>query len=172
MNIRRRRIMLLSKWTCYVLFFALSAVLQTMPGFLTIGGVKPIFILPVAMAVALCENEFSGAIFGAFCGLVWDMLAGRVMGFFAIGVMVCAFTVSVVAQLYLKENNTNFVLLSGAACFIVTGFDFLFRYLMQGYPNALIYYISVILPMIIFTSAISPLFLIISKKIHSAFDLS
>ncbi|MEG0877981.1 MAG: rod shape-determining protein MreD [Oscillospiraceae bacterium] len=169
MDIRRRRVLLIAKWFCYLLMFILAAVLQTMPGFLTIGGVKPVLILPLCLSVSLFEGEYVGAIFGAFGGLVWDLLSGRVMGFFAIGVMFSCFVVSVLAQLFLKENSTNLMLMTAAAMLFITGYDFLFGYIMPGYSGVLAYYVRSILPMTIFTSAISPLILLCVKKIYTAF---
>lgn len=169
MDLRKRNLMLVSKWVMYTLAFILTAVLQTTPGFLTMGAVKPIFILPFCLAVAVCEGEFAGAIFGAVGGLMWDMLAGRVIGFFAFGVMLCCFGASVVAQLYLKENNTNFILITGASCFVITSADFMFGYLMEGYAGATEYYLSITLPIIIFSAVLSPFALILCKKIKKRF---
>ena len=44
--------LLVLKWICYTLLLLLGAALQTAPGFLTIGAAKPVFILPVCVAVA------------------------------------------------------------------------------------------------------------------------
>lgn len=171
MDVRKRNTLRVLKWVCYVLTFILAVIMQTTPGFLTMGEVKPIFVLPLCLAIAVCEGEFAGAVFGAFGGLIWDMLAGRVIGFFAFGVMMCCFGASILAQLYLKENNTNFILITGIACFIITGADFLFGYLMQGYANASEYYLSVTLPIIIFSSVLAPLSLILCKKIKNKFEV-
>lgn len=171
MDLRKRNLMLVSKWVMYTLVFILAAVLQTTPGFLAMGSVKPIFILSLCLAVSVCEGEFAGAIFGAVGGLIWDMLAGRVIGFFAFGVMVCCFGASVVAQLYLKENNTNFIFITGAACFVITGADFMFGYLMEGYAGAGEYYLSVTLPIIIFSAVLSPFALMLCKKIKRKFAI-
>ena len=169
MDVRKRTVRMISKWIFYLLAFILCAVLQTTPGFLTIGGVKPVLILPLCLAVALFEGEYAGALFGAFGGLVWDMLAGRVIGFFAFGVMLCCFVVSVLAQLFLKENSTNFILMSAAAMLFITGYDFLFGYIMPGYSGVIPHYIRVILPMIVFTSAVSPAIFMLVKKIYKKF---
>ncbi|MEG0338588.1 MAG: rod shape-determining protein MreD [Oscillospiraceae bacterium] len=171
MNINRRNFLIFFKWVTYVAAFVLCAVLQTTPYFLAIGGVKPALVLPLCLAVAVYEGEFSGALFGAFGGLVWDMLSGRVVGFFALGVMLSCFAVALLAQLYLKENSTNFVLMTAGAALFITGYDFLFRYIMPGYSGALAYYCSVILPVIIFTAAVSPIALWLIKKLHFSFVL-
>ena len=63
------------KWICYALLGLLCAVLQTTPGLFQFGAAKPLWLLPLALAVAVFEGEFAGAVFGAVCGLMWDWLA-------------------------------------------------------------------------------------------------
>ena len=76
----KRNMELAGKWGIYGLLLLAAAVLQTTPGLLNIGSVKPVFILPVCLAVALCEGPYAGALFGAVGGLVWDLSAGRTTG--------------------------------------------------------------------------------------------
>ena len=68
------------KWGCYVLALFVCAALQTTPGLFQLGQAKPLFILPLCLAVAVYEGEFAGALFGAVCGLLWDYTAGRTVG--------------------------------------------------------------------------------------------
>ena len=57
------------KWGCYVLALFVCAALQTTPGLFQLGQAKPLFILPLCLAVAVYEGEFAGALFGAAsCG--------------------------------------------------------------------------------------------------------
>ena len=70
------------KWICYALLGLLCAVLQTTPGLFQFEAAKPLWLLPLALAVAVFEGEFAGAVFGAVCGLMWDWLAGRTVGAF------------------------------------------------------------------------------------------
>ena len=60
-------------------------------------------------------------------------------------------------QLFLRVNHMNFILLCAAAVALVTGVDFLFNYLMRGYSRAAWYYGTMILPIVIFSSAAAPL---------------
>lgn len=104
---RKRRRSQLYKWGLYVLLLLACAVLQATPGFLLIGQAKPVLLLPLALAVSVWEDEFSGALFGAVCGLMWDYTAGRTVGLLALTVMGLCFAVSVASQLYLKLNTLN-----------------------------------------------------------------
>ena len=79
---KRSRSQLL-KWVCYALLALLCAVLQTTPGLFQLDAAKPLYLLPLALAVAVFEDAFSGAVFGAVLGLLWDWLAGRTVGMLA-----------------------------------------------------------------------------------------
>ena len=73
---------------CTSLLLLGCTVLQTVPGVsLCWGRPSPVLLLPLALAVAVCEDEFSGALFGAVCGLMWDYTAGRTVGLLALTLM-------------------------------------------------------------------------------------
>ena len=80
------------KWVCYAVALFVCAALQTTPGLLQLGQAKPLFILPLCLAVAVYEGEFAGALFGAVSGLLWDYTAGRTVGMLALELLLlCAF---------------------------------------------------------------------------------
>ena len=134
---RKRRRSQLYKWGLYFLLLLGGTVLQTVPGFLVVGQARPVFLLALALAVAVCEDEFSGALFGAVCGLMWDYTAGRTAGLLALTLMGLSFALSVASQLYLKLTALNFALVSAGALWLVLSGDFLFYYAMPGYSNML-----------------------------------
>lgn len=124
------------KWGCYILLLVVCTVLQTMPGLFQFGAAKPLWLLPLCLAVSAAEGEFAGAIFGAVCGLMWDYTAGRTVGMLALELMILCFGVSVVVQLYLKDTPSNFVLLAVVCALLVLSADWLFFYYMPGYAGA------------------------------------
>ena len=71
---RKRKSSQIFKWVCYTLLMLLCTVLQTMPGLFQLGAAKPLYLLPLALAVSVFEGEFAGAIFGAVCGLMGLLL--------------------------------------------------------------------------------------------------
>ena len=124
------------KWICYALLGLLCAVLQTTPGLFQFGAAKPLWLLPLALSVAVFEGEFAGAVFGAVCGLMWDWLAGRTVGMLALELLLLCFAVSAVMQLYFKNSAANFALIASAAALLVLTLDWLFFYYMPGYSGA------------------------------------
>ena len=140
------------KWGCYVLALFVCAALQTTPGLFQLGQAKPLFILPLCLAVAVYEGEFAGALFGAVCGLLWDYTAGRTVGMLALELMLLCFGVSVVVQLYLKDTPSNFVLLAVTCALLVLSADWLFFYYMPGYAGAGERFLWVVLPSALMTA--------------------
>lgn len=159
------------KWGCYVLALFVCAALQTTPGLFQLGQAKPLFILPLCLAVAVYEGEFAGALFGAVCGLLWDYTAGRTVGMLALELLLLCFAVSAVMQLYFKNSAANFVLIASAAALLVLTLDWLFFYYMPGYSGAASRWLWFVLP----TAALSvpvcfPLFGVV-RRIHEEFKI-
>ena len=159
------------KWGCYILLLVVCTVLQTMPGLFQFGAAKPLWLLPLCLAVSAAEGEFAGAIFGAVCGLMWDYTAGRTVGMLALELMILCFGVSVVVQLYLKDTPSNFVLLTVVCALLVLSADWLFFYYMPGYSGAASRWLWFVLP----TAALSvpvcfPLFGVV-RRIHEEFKI-
>lgn len=165
----KRNLTLAAKWACYFLLLLVAATLQTTPGFLTIGQVRPIFILPLCLAVAMVEGEYPGAFFGAVGGLLWDFTAGRPGGLLALELLFICFGAAILVELYLRLNAMNFVLVSGLCALVVTGVDFLFFYAMPGYEGAAARYFELVLPMVVFTAALSPVSLWAAGRVYRRF---
>ena len=159
------------KWVCYAVALFVCAALQTTPGLLQLGQAKPLFILPLCLAVAVYEGEFAGALFGAVSGLLWDYTAGRTVGMLALELLLLCFAVSAVMQLYFKNSAANFVLIASAAALLVLTLDWLFFYYMPGYSGAAGRWLWFVLP----TAALSvpvcfPLFGVV-RRIHEEFKI-
>ena len=127
------------KWGCYILLLVVCTVLQTMPGLFQFGAAKPLWLLPLCLAVSAAEGEFAGAIFGT-------------VGMLALELMLLCFGVSVVVQLYLKDTPSNFVLLAVVCALLVLSADWLFFYYMPGYAGAGERFLWVVLPSALMTA--------------------
>ena len=159
------------KWICYALLGLLCAVLQTTPGLFQFGAAKPLWLLPLALAVAVFEGEFAGAVFGAVCGLMWDWLAGRTVGMLALELLLLCFAVSVLVQLYLQVNPGNFAAVSTATALVVLSLDWLFFYYMPGYTGAALRYVTFVLPSAALTIPAALLAFWLVQHIHDGFRI-
>lgn len=159
------------KWICYALLGLLCAVLQTTPGLFQFGAAKPLWLLPLALAVAVFEGEFAGAVFGAVCGLMWDWLAGRTVGMLALELLLLCFAVSVLVQLYLQVNPGNFAAVNTITALLVLSLDWLFFYYMPGYAGAALRYIAFVLPSAVLTIPAALLAFWLVQRIHDGFRI-
>ena len=159
------------KWVCYAVALFVCAALQTTPGLLQLGQAKPLFILPLCLAVAMYEGELAGALFGAVSGLLWDYTAGRTVGMLALELLLLCFAVSVLVQLYLQVNPGNFAAVSTATALVVLSLDWLFFYYMPGYTGAALRYVTFVLPGAALTIPAALLAFWLVQRIHDGFRI-
>ena len=159
------------KWVCYAVALFVCAALQTTPGLLQLGQAKPLFILPLCLAVAVYEGEFAGALFGAVSGLLWDYTAGRTVGMLALELLLLCFALSVLVQVYLQGSTWNFALISTGTALVVLSLDWLFFYYMPGYSWALSRWLTFVLPSAMMTLVPSLMLFSLVRHIYSAFKI-
>lgn len=159
------------KWICYVLALFVCAALQTTPGLFRLGQAKPLYLLPLCLAVAVYEGEFAGALFGAVCGLLWDYTAGRTVGMLGLELLLLGFAISVLVQLYLQGSIWNFALISMVTAALVLSLDWLFFYYMPGYSWALDRWLTFVLPSAALTLVPSLVIFWLVRKIHEEFKI-
>ncbi len=123
------------KWCCYVLVLLLLYGIQSSPALLSIGGIKPVLVIPAAVSVALFENEAGSGAFGLAAGLLWDLSAGKLFGFYGMVLMICCICVSLLSMYFMKVNVTNALFLTLASGFLCTVWNFVFYYLIWGYAD-------------------------------------
>ena len=159
------------KWGCYILLLVVCTVLQTMPGLFQFGAAKPLWLLPLCLAVSVCEGEFAGALFGMVCGLLWDYTAGRTVGMLALELLLLCFALSVLVQVYLQGSTWNFALISTGTALVVLSLDWLFFYYMPGYSWALSRWLTFVLPSAMMTLVPSLVLFSLVRHIYSAFKI-
>ncbi len=128
-NLKRRNQI---KWCIYCLLLPILYVMQTTPGFLSFGGVKPMLLIPLAVAVACFEQPLPSGVYAMFCGLFTDAAADYLLGFNAIILMFACVIISLVHTAYLKSKLADTL----ASCFLTLllqrFLDYFFYYLIWG----------------------------------------
>ena len=159
------------KWACYAVALFVCAALQTTPGLFLLGQAKPLFILPLCLAVAVYEGEFAGALFGAVSGLLWDYTAGRTVGMLALELLLLCFALSVLVQVYLQGSTWNFALISTGTALAVLSLDWLFFYYMPGYSWAVSRWLTFVLPSAMMTLVPSLVLFSLVRRIYNEFKI-
>lgn len=167
MNSARK--LLVAKHIVYTLLLLLLYVVQTTPRLLTLGGVKPLLVVPVAVAIAMYEGEFVGGVYGAVAGILCDTAGGSLFGFN--GFFICLFCIAAgLLVIYLLRNNLlGCLLFVGVALLVRGSIEFLFAYGMWGYDNVWKIYACYTLPTVVYSLAVTPLCYWLVRGIHRRF---
>ena len=89
-----------AQWIMCGLITLLFFVLQTIPGFFAFGQYKLSLLLPFAVSMAVFLDVYSSALFGAVLGVLWDISAGRLVGFGGLILLILCFFISLSFNLY------------------------------------------------------------------------
>ncbi len=169
MDLRRRRKTFTLKWLSYGGLAYGAAILQGTPGLFSISGIKPLFLIPTALAVAAAEGEQVGALFGFFCGLLWDLSAGRIAGFFAILVAATCYYIGRLFRSYLKQNPWNTMALTAGATFFLLLVDWFLNYAVLGLAGSFSHLLWLVLPLSLFTAVAATPFFWLVNRVHSRY---
>ena len=162
----RIRLILAVKYTVYLTALLILYVLQTTPGLFAIYGIRPMLVVPAAMAIAMYEGEFVGGFYGAFAGLLCDIASNMLFGFN--GLFIASFCiVAGLMVIYLMHRNVwNAMLYVFIAMLVRGSLEFFLVYGMWGYDYVWRIYLHHTLPLIAYTTAVAPLMFWLVHIIH------
>lgn len=161
MSQRKRNLI---KWTLYSLILFVAFIFQTTVDLFQVFGVKPIWILPVILFIAIFEGEWAGAIFGVVGGLFWDTAANKLLGFNAIILLVLTVCAALLSMYLIKVNLWNSLLVILVAALLQGFADYVFCYLIWGHGGTHLILLKKILPTVIYTTvAAVPVFYLMRK---------
>ena len=124
------------KYGAYALMALLLFRLQSIPGLLEIGGVRPLPLAALAVLVATMERELPGVLFCIFCGYLCDLYTVAPMGYYMFFLTVLGLICGLVIRNYLQPSLSilaGAVLITAFFCRVVL---FLFRYSLAGVAGA------------------------------------
>lgn len=124
------------KYGAYALMALLLFRLQSIPGLLEIGGVRPLPLAALAVLVSTMERELPGVLFCIFCGYLCDLYTVAPMGYYMFFLTVLGLICGLVIRNYLQPSLSilaGAVLITAFFCRVVL---FLFRYSLAGVAGA------------------------------------
>ena len=120
-------------------------ILQSVPGFLQIFGIKPVLIIPFCINLAMLEEDGYTLIVYVVAGLLMELSAGRIVGFYTIPIILACVTCTIVVKFVFQANYRNTVALSFVCTLVILTFDFFFSYILPGYKGVFWLYFKIVL---------------------------
>lgn len=156
---KNKTIKLVIKYAMYVTGMVLLFVIQSIPNFIMIFGVKPNLVVAAAIAIAVYEDEFLGGLFGALAGLLCDLGGFSIFGFNSIIFLISGVITGLLIIYMLRPTVINYMLLLAGAMLTRGLLDYLLNFFMWGYPGSEKLLYAQILPSVLYTAAAGiPLF--------------
>ena len=163
MNSRKIAIEKITKYVLLCICVFVLYILQGTPGFLSVWGVKPVFIIPFCVNLAMLEDENYKIIVYVIAGLLMEFSAGRIAGLYTVPLILLCTGCSIIVRVLIKPNYRNTVALSFAVTFIILTTDFFFQYILPGHSGSMIVFFKTVL-----SSCYSMLFSVLYYKIITA----
>ena len=127
---RIRGIKTVLRWILYYIVIFLCFLIMTSGTWM-----KPILLVPAAIAVAASSGQYSSALTGAVCGFLIDIACGKLIGYNAVLLAFFSIVVSLLYEYYLRSKFVNFMIISSVAAYIQCWLDYKFYYEMWEYEN-------------------------------------
>ena len=128
-------------------------VIQGTPNlFPEIFGSKPLFLLPLALSVAVFADETPSTIIGAVCGAFTDLGSSENIGFFAVALTVVCFLISYAFRNRLLQRFITEFLLSALAVAVIICLYFLALFVLKGVEDFFVYFVNHYISRIMLTS--------------------
>lgn len=104
---------------CLILVFFIIYVLQiSVFSNFTIAGVKPNLFIIFILFIGLFANQILGISFGVVCGLIIDLLYGKVIGTAAIMLCIIGYLGAYFDENFSKDNKLTIIIMVAGATFI------------------------------------------------------
>jgi rod shape-determining protein MreD len=159
-----------SKWFLYS-FYAVAILiltaLQSTPHLFEILSVKPVLLLPFALAAATHKGEVEGAVISIICGILFDISINSPFGAYTFFFMVFGVSAGLLSRFLLQKSWFNFMFIVGISSLLIQFFDFFFNYILVGYSCVGVIFLTHHLLCAIYTTVISPIFYFGLKKIYN-----
>lgn len=158
------------KHLIYVFLLMFLYVLQSVPGLFVISGVKPIWVIPAAVAIAMSEGEFAGGIYGALAGLLCDTGGFLLFGFNGFIVTLCCVAAGLLVVYLMRCNLLTYLLFVFVTLMIRGSLEYFFAYGMWNYKNSTLIYTISTFPTVVYSTIVAtPLFFPV-RLIHRRFS--
>lgn len=154
------------RWILYFLELIAVYVLQTTPGIIpAVSGARPVLLIPAALTIAMFEGDIGGMTVGIAAGLLIDMGGSDILGFHAIVLAILCFVLGSMTMQIFRTNLLVALLAAFVAVPVVIVLQWVFFYILPGYGDLQYVFLGSILPKMVYTFAVTPLFYLFNRVI-------
>lgn len=165
---KQERFCAVVRWLLYLLLLSLCFILQ---GTGSYG--KPLYVIPAAVCICMCEGVMTACGVGILSGLLLDISCGKLFGSNAILLACCCVMTALLFMHLLRQNIINVLIVTVLCALLQGGLDYLFYYSIWGYEAVGTVFVRYILPGIAYTAIavlpLYPLFRLIQRKLLPAY---
>lgn len=152
-----------TRWIVYYLLIIFSFVIMTSGSWK-----KPILLVPIALCIAIGNDQMLATYTGAFCGFLIDIACGRLFGYNAVLLSVFCAGVSLIHELYLRRKFINYLVVTVVVSFLQCWLDYKFYYEIWSYEDVERIFYSYTMPVWLYT-VVSSVFIYILFRIVNHF---
>ena len=134
-----------AKYLIFVMAVFVLYIFQSTPGFLSVFGLKPVFVLPFCIVLSMLDENWQAGFVYLAGGLLTDLSCGRVVGTFTILLLLCCFAGIVSVKFFFKPNLRNMYAYTLLSMVIMLSFDFFFSFMFGSYTGKLMHYVRFVL---------------------------
>ena len=143
-----------------VIFYILCETPYLLPPLL---GVRPVLLIPIALTIAVLEDQRFGLGFGIACGLLIDLGMGSVLGFHAMALGLLCYAAGYLTANVVHTNVLTALLCGLVVVAVVFSLQFVFYYWLKGYGYEKKAFLEHYLPIMLYTFLPTPVFYFFNK---------
>ena len=153
----RRNILLkqIAKYSIFAFAVFVLYILQSTPGFMSVFGIKPVFMLSFCIVLAMLDENWQAGFVYLVGGMLTDLSSGRIVGIYSILLLLVCFMAIVSVKFFFKPTLRNIYAYNLIAMVVMLSVDFFFSFMFGGFTGKLLYYFKSVLLVSIYSSAFS-----------------
>lgn len=124
------------RWILYILLTVISYIYMTTAPQKLLMLRTPLFVIPIAMCVAMFEEPFDSALMGCAAGLLLDTAQGTLIGLSGIIMLWCCLGASLLFHFFMRRHIINIIALNAAAVLAQGIIHYFFYYAIWEYDSA------------------------------------
>ena len=169
MNSRKLAIEKTIKYVLLCLVVFVLYILQGTPGFLSVFGIKPVFLIPFCINLAMLEDENYTLIVYVIAGMLFELSAGRIVGLYTIPLIIACVVCMIMVKFIFQPNYRNSMAMCFISTFLILSLDFFFNYTLPGYKGVFIIYFKTVVLCSVYSTLFSVLYYKMIVAIQSRF---